>query len=751
MHRLRTLAALVPILATLTVVSVTPATRSAEAGVADLPVPAAPIVSTSTGGTIYLREDGSVWTFGTTGMMTQAAPTHVMDGIVDVAAGTEHVVALRPDGTAIAWGHNLYGQLGPQATVGALYLSTGAVTVLDDVVDVDAGSNTTYLLRSDHSLWALGANFTGQLGVPTGAGGTDPHPVPVQVMDHVLSVHAGLAHVLVIDDQHRLWSFGLNGNGQLGRTTAGSWDNAPRLVATGVRTASAGGHHSLLVSRDGTVSAVGYGFASGDLITSRAFGAPFRELPIQGAALVASDDVAAAVLLADGSLYSVDIVGLSPVVSRVMQDASSVSIGGGLTAVAKIDGTLWTFGRSVTDAQLGRSAGGATAVPGRVDAGLVGTGFRALVPARLLDTRPSSPTADGLGAGGGPVTAGSAVTVQVAGRAGVPAAGAVAAVLNIAVTESSGAGFVTAYPCDEAMPTAANLNHLAGQTTSNSVVAKLDLDGRVCLYTLSAAHLVVDVQGWFGIGAYLPATPRRLMESRGGLSTVDGRDNAIGPRQAGSTTALDVRYRSGIADATAVVLNVAAVDASEPGFITASTCGGVRPTAANLTYVAGQTVPNLVIAPVADGQTCLYAYGRTHLVVDAAGGFPEGGNGFHALGPARLADTRAGYPTSDGSFAGGGALGRGSTWALDVVGRAGVPVEAAAVVLGLTAVAAAEDGFVTVFPCGEAKPTAANLNITKGATASNTSFARLGTAGRVCIYSYGVTDLVVDVGGWFPA
>ena len=57
--------------------------------------------------------------------------------------------------------------------------------------------------------------------------------------------------------------------------------------------------------------------------------------------------------------------------------------------------------------------------------------------------------------------------------------------------------------------------------------------------------------------------------------------------------------------------------------MTAYPCGMKRPTASNLNYTAGQTIPNLVISKIgAGGKVCLYTLADTDLVVDAAGTMP---------------------------------------------------------------------------------------------------------------------------------
>ena len=71
-----------------------------------------------------------------------------------------------------------------------------------------------------------------------------------------------------------------------------------------------------------------------------------------------------------------------------------------------------------------------------------------------------------------------------------------------------------------------------------------------------------------------------------------------------------------------MVLNVTVAGSTTGGYVTVYADGDTRPTASNLNYVAGQVVPNLVIAPVgADGKVDFYtgSSGLTALVADVAG------------------------------------------------------------------------------------------------------------------------------------
>jgi hypothetical protein len=127
-----------------------------------------------------------------------------------------------------------------------------------------------------------------------------------------------------------------------------------------------------------------------------------------------------------------------------------------------------------------------------------GSGYESLQPGRLLDTRnPGGSTADGQFQAQGALAAENELVLQVAGRAGVPD-GASAAVLNVTVTGAQGAGFLTAWPCDEPRPNASSLNFVEGQTVPNAVVVKLSAAGTVCLYNAQAAtDLLADVNGYF--------------------------------------------------------------------------------------------------------------------------------------------------------------------------------------------------------------------------------------------------------------
>jgi hypothetical protein len=125
-----------------------------------------------------------------------------------------------------------------------------------------------------------------------------------------------------------------------------------------------------------------------------------------------------------------------------------------------------------------------------------GSLFSPLVPGRLMDSRLSGVTTDGLFAGIGVRAAGTVTELQVAGRGGVPA-DASSVVLNVTVTGAQSAGFVTVWPCGAGLPNASNLNYVSGQTIPNAVITKIGSGGKVCFYTFAATDLIADVNGYY--------------------------------------------------------------------------------------------------------------------------------------------------------------------------------------------------------------------------------------------------------------
>jgi hypothetical protein len=174
--------------------------------------------------------------------------------------------------------------------------------------------------------------------------------------------------------------------------------------------------------------------------------------------------------------------------------------------------------------------------------------------------------------------------------------------------------------------------------------------------------------------------------------------------------------------------------------------GENRPLASNLNVPPGDNRPNLVIVKVgAAGQISVYNHsGDLDFVADVAGYFSSTGSTLHGVSPARLWDSRFGPGPV-------GQSGPGEAREVVVTGVGGVPATGvSAVVLNVTAVSPSEATFVTVWPTGEEKPLASNLNVPAGDNRPNLVIAKVGAGGRVSFYNdLGNIHIVADVAGWF--
>ena len=274
--------------------------------------------------------------------------------------------------------------------------------------------------------------------------------------------------------------------------------------------------------------------------------------------------------------------------------------------------------------------------------------FTGLNPARLMDTRTGSGTIDGLNAGTGKVAADGVVSIQAAGRGGIPGVGVGSVALNVTVTAPQTPGFATIWPAGTDRPEASNLNFVTDQTVPNMVIVPLGTDGKISLVSSATTDVLIDVLGWFSTDSgFTGLRPARLVDSRSTGATVDGRFARLGKVARDLPTVIQASGRGGIplADVGSVALNVTIVSPSNAGFATVWPTGLAQPNASNLNFVAGQVVPNMVIVPVSpQGQISLASSAdATDVIVDVLGWFPTG-NGFVGLTPARLMDSRKPAP-----------------------------------------------------------------------------------------------------------
>lgn len=225
-----------------------------------------------------------------------------------------------------------------------------------------------------------------------------------------------------------------------------------------------------------------------------------------------------------------------------------------------------------------------------------------------------------------------------------------------------------------------------------------------------------------------PVEPFRLVDSREGIGTTRLR--------ADSVTRIDVSDAS----AGAFSANFVAVNPSENGYLTAYNCTGERPTVSTVNYRAGGVVANHTIVPLDGGDVCIYSKAATDIVIDVYGYYRTGadGNGFTAVTPLRILDTRD-----------GGRLRAGREMRIDLGEFANDVADADAVALNVTAILAARAGWLKIYPCGSnTDAEISSLNYGPSEVRPN-SVAVPVSDGSICMLSLRDVDVTLDLTGYF--
>ena len=225
-------------------------------------------------------------------------------------------------------------------------------------------------------------------------------------------------------------------------------------------------------------------------------------------------------------------------------------------------------------------------------------------PTRLFDSRNGSKLAPG-----------ASMTLPL--PSGVPG-DAIALALNVTVTESTGAGFVTEFPAGRQMPTSSILNvDQANQTRAAAGIFPVSGNG-VALYLSGGGHIVVDLLGYFTgpsatagtDGLFTAYDPNRLLDTRlasplgNGVPLYPGGGLELATTQGGS-----------------VAYNVTSVDGAS-GYVTAFPAGTIRPATSTVNSVgAGDVVANFAITQVSNRGLGFYSQSQTNLVADVSGWF----------------------------------------------------------------------------------------------------------------------------------
>lgn len=208
---------------------------------------------------------------------------------------------------------------------------------------------------------------------------------------------------------------------------------------------------------------------------------------------------------------------------------------------------------------------------------------------------------------------------------------------------------------------------------------------------------------------------------------------------------------------------VAGVEAATVSWSPPASNGGAPVTSYVITVSPGNgkiTVPAATLSTQVTGLTGGVPASFTIAAVNAGGTGPSSaatspvtptaraGTRFHPIVPYRVLDSRS----PSGPW-GANKLGANQSRDLQVAntgGAGGVPANASAVVLNITATNPSLPSFATLYPTGAVRPNPSNLNYAAGQTIPNLATVKIGSNGSVAFYNAnGTVDFVADAVGYY--
>jgi outer membrane protein assembly factor BamB len=376
-----------------------------------------------------------------------------------------------------------------------------------------------------------------------------------------------------------------------------------------------------------------------------------------------------------------------------------------------------------------------------------------------VEAVPDGPSIRAISPAAGPIGGGQAVTVTGAGfQSGMTATFGGLAVAPGTVTATS---FTFTTPA-----------HAAG----NVQLQVADSLGTSAL-TSGAGYIYAS------LAAYVPVQPFRILDTRSGTCIQCG----AGALGAAVTRTLQITGVSGLPSgtdpvppsATAVVVNMTAVNDNTFSLLTVYPNGTGRPTAANINFAAHSATSNLVTVTLgqngpsdANREISIFnAQGTVDVVADVEGYFNPDTAGdptgeFHPIAPVRVCDTRRNVVTTPCQAH--GALTGGQPLIINVTGTGGdaIPgISAAVAVLNIAGVAGSASTYISIFPTtpsgtcaytGTHSPPFSTLNLAAGTVVANRVMVALGPATSggadtsICVFNaVGSINIVVDANGWY--
>ena len=245
------------------------------------------------------------------------------------------------------------------------------------------------------------------------------------------------------------------------------------------------------------------------------------------------------------------------------------------------------------------------------------------------------------------------------------------------------------------------------------------------------------------------ARPGDRVIARSPVRLLDTREpGAVSDRlQAGENIRLQVAGQGGLAeDATAAVVNVAAVRPDRNGYLSITPCTDLADDdrTSSLNYSGGSVVANSTTATLdGGGAVCIFSSAPTHVVVDVTATIgPSGHSGLTDSTVRRVADTRDGLGIAARPAA-------GQTVELSFAGT--VDRSTTAVAVNVTAFRPADDGFLSIDDCSDPDHSTSALNYRARQNRGNNGVFALSARQTLCLTTTAATGLIVDITGEFAS
>jgi len=315
---------------------------------------------------VALKNDGTVWAWGANSLYqlgdgtseSSNKPIQVagLSNMICVSAGGHRTAALKKDGTVWIWGGRNYNT-DPLKKSNLNSKTPVQVAGLSDVADISAGSDHILALKKDGTVWAWGDNHAYQLGNGT----NEDSNIPVQVsnLTNVIDITAESKKSFAVKNDGTVWTWGQYAMKKVGGETKDAEIPVQIEGVNNALTLEYKGGHMIVLKKDGTVWAHSFRNGYGDLVVAEPTADSVKINIIKDVKAVAANQKGGLILKNDGRAYewltsanttygnetemllAIDLLAL-----QKRSDVTGIAYGPNNAAVLLKDGTLWVWGNN---------------------------------------------------------------------------------------------------------------------------------------------------------------------------------------------------------------------------------------------------------------------------------------------------------------------------------------------------------------------------------------------------------------------